>query len=283
MLPSTSTFRLKKCDMARAKTVKSRGVLHASLDAAGFAHARYWPSPDLARFVEHYWAVDWKLESPCQRETLPHPVVHLVAEFGEATIGGPSTKRWTRTFPQGAGRVFAIKFRPGGFKPFVDGPVCAFADRIVPVSDAFGRDARSLGREVLDAPDHHAAVAVFETFLRARAPAQDTTVDLVAGIAARIASDRAMTRIEDVATEFALTPRTLQRLFREYVGVSPKWVIQRYRLHEVVERIDAHSQIDWAATALELGYADQAHLIRDFKKLVGRSPAEYARSVRAAS
>jgi AraC-like DNA-binding protein len=71
--------------------------------------------------------------------------------------------------------------------------------------------------------------------------------------------------------------RQLQRLFKEYVGVSPKWVIQRYRLLDAAERVAAGTIVNWADLALELGYADQAHFIRDFKGLVGRSPAEYAR------
>jgi AraC-like DNA-binding protein len=79
--------------------------------------------------------------------------------------------------------------------------------------------------------------------------------------------------------EFGLGLRKLQRLFDDYVGVSPKWVIQRYRLHEAAERIAAGRVADFADLALELGYADQAHFNRDFKKLVGRSPAEYARSL----
>jgi AraC-like DNA-binding protein len=70
--------------------------------------------------------------------------------------------------------------------------------------------------------------------------------------------------------------------------VSPKWVLQRYRLHEAAERIAEGREAladgeaagrhrwDWAATALELGYVDQAHFIRDFKALIGASPAQYA-------
>ena len=71
--------------------------------------------------------------------------------------------------------------------------------------------------------------------------------------------------------------RALQRLFREYVGVSPKWVINRYRLHEALEQIAAGGAIDWSALALDLGYFDQAHFIRDFRRLVGVSPGAYAR------
>jgi AraC-like DNA-binding protein len=269
---------LKKRDMARSKPTTSRGVLHAQLDARGFSHARYWPSPDLAQLVEHYWAIDWTLDEPCVRETLPHPVVHLVAENDEATLGGPATRRWTRRFAPGHGRVFAIKFRVGGFRPLVGGPVSAYANSVLPAHEVFGERARHLGRDVLAAEDHHTAVAIYESFLRGLGPRDDPAVDLVAGIAERIAGDHDITRIEQVATQFGLTPRTLQRLFRDYVGASPKWLIQRYRLHEAVARIDAGVACDWAALALDLGYADQAHLIRDFKKIVGRTPLEYAKA-----
>ena len=264
--------------MARSKPIKLRGALNSRLDAKGFRHARYWPSPDLAQFVEHYWAVDWVLDEPCVRETLPHPVVHLVAENGEATLGGPSTQRWMRQFAPRYGRVFAIKFRVGGFRPLVDGQVSAYANRVLPAREVFGEQARHLGRDVLAAEDHHAAVAICEAFLRGFGLRDDPVVDLVAGIAERIADDRDITRIEQVATEFGLTQRTLQRLFRDYVGASPKWLIQRYRLHEAVARIDTGAACDWAALALDLGYADQAHLIRDFKKIVGRTPLEYAKA-----
>ena len=82
-----------------------------------------------------------------------------------------------------------------------------------------------------------------------------------------------------LAARFGLGVRALQRLFAEYVGVSPKWVIQRYRLHEAAERIARMrpEELDGAALAADLGYADQAHFIRDFRRWVGFTPAEYAR------
>ncbi len=71
--------------------------------------------------------------------------------------------------------------------------------------------------------------------------------------------------------------RTLQRIFNEYVGVSPKWVIRRYQLHELIERIhsDSGKSVDWAEFALELGYFDHAHLINDFRLIVGYPPVQY--------
>jgi len=86
-----------------------------------------------------------------------------------------------------------------------------------------------------------------------------------------------LTRVEQLVERTGMSPRALQRLFREYVGVTPKWVLQRLRLHEAAERmIDGAG--DWASLALDLGYFDQAHFIADFRKLVGTTPAEYARA-----
>jgi AraC-like DNA-binding protein len=90
------------------------------------------------------------------------------------------------------------------------------------------------------------------------------------------------TRVEHVAAMHHVAPRTLQRLFRRYVGVGPKWVLKRLRIHRAAERLTATSPPRWIELALELGYYDHAHFIRDFRLIVGGSPAEYtAEAVRA--
>jgi AraC-like DNA-binding protein len=73
-----------------------------------------------------------------------------------------------------------------------------------------------------------------------------------------------------------MTVRALQRLFAAYVGVGPKWIILRYRIHEALSRAEAAGPVDWAALAADLGYADQAHLVRDFTATVGVPPTTYA-------
>ena len=89
-----------------------------------------------------------------------------------------------------------------------------------------------------------------------------------------IAADRGIVRVEQLVDLAGIRQRALQRLFREYVGVSPKWVIQRYRLFEAAERL-ASGESEGARVAHELGYFDQAHFIRDFKAMVGRSPTAF--------
>jgi AraC-like DNA-binding protein len=97
----------------------------------------------------------------------------------------------------------------------------------------------------------------------------------------QIMADHDLTRVEDAAARSGIGTRRLQRLFATYVGVTPKWVIRRSRLHEAVERLDQGHQVDLAFLARELGYFDQAHFARDFRAAVGRPPAAYAKAVRS--
>ncbi len=64
--------------------------------------------------------------------------------------------------------------------------------------------------------------------------------------------------------------------------MSPKWVIQRYRLHEAAEQLAAGEPVSQPGLALSLGYSDQAHFVRDFKAIVGVTPGAYARAARPA-
>jgi AraC-like DNA-binding protein len=72
--------------------------------------------------------------------------------------------------------------------------------------------------------------------------------------------------------------RTLHRLFARYVGASPAWVIRRYRLRAAAERLTACPPADVRAIAWELGYADQAHFIRDFRATIGVTPGAYVQA-----
>lgn len=93
----------------------------------------------------------------------------------------------------------------------------------------------------------------------------------------RMERDRSMLRAEDVARESGLDLRALQRRFARYVGVGPKQVIQRYRLHEAAARLAGPRPPTLGALAAELGYFDQPHFVRDFRAIIGVAPGKYLR------
>lgn len=65
----------------------------------------------------------------------------------------------------------------------------------------------------------------------------------VAEMVYAVAGDRRIVKAEDLVARYGMNKRTLQRLFSKYVGVSPKWVIQRYRLHEAAERLGGRGSV----------------------------------------
>lgn len=262
----------------RRRAGKARGILRQRPPPGGcFHHARLAPVADLAAVVQHFWIVRWDLRGfpPETRETLPHPNVHLTLAPGESRLYGVQTGRFTRVL-EGRGGVFGIKFRPGAFRPFLQRPVSSLRDCTMPLRELFHTAADGAEAAVAAAsPDDAAMVVAAERFLLDNLPPADPEVNRVADIVDGIAGDRSVTRVEHILERYDLHIRTLQRLFNDYVGVGPKWVISRYRLHEAVERLGQDHPVEWTEFALELGYFDQAHFIRDFKAVTGRTPADY--------
>jgi AraC-like DNA-binding protein len=260
------------------RTTSRQGVLDPH--SGRMRLTRHAPAPDLGFHVERHWVVRWDLRGrePYLQETLPHPCVNLVIGPGGSRIFGVGTERFGYLL-EGRGQVVGTKFRPGAFYPFVRVEMVELTDGSLGLGEAFGPGGDELERAVLASGDDREQVELVEAFLRARLPPRDENVATVARVVALLLEDPSVQRVEDLGARLGISARTLQRLFRRYVGVSPKWVLQRYRLHEAAERIADGRCSDWAALALELGYFDQAHFIKDFKALVGRSPTEYAAEV----
>jgi len=261
----------------KSNTGKPRGILNLKAGEKKFQLSRHPPAQDLSFFVERYWIVSWDLkgQEPYVQETLPYPCINLVFEKDQTRVFGVETGKFARLL-ENKGRVFGIKFKPGAFYPFVKAPVSQLTNASISFWDAFGVDCKALEEAILSREDEGEMVALAENFLRERLPERDKNVRVINEIVDHIIAHREITKVDDVVSQLDLNKRTLQRLFRQYVGVSPKWVIKRYRLHEVAERLAGGEVVDWPGMVVELGYSDQAHFIKDFKTIVGSTPAEYA-------
>jgi AraC-like DNA-binding protein len=254
-----------------------RGVLRRPPPEAGkFRHARLCAATELAPWVDHYWMVSWDLRGlePRLVESLPHPNVHAVFEEAGSKVWGVSTSKFSRTL-EGKSHVFGIKFTPGGFFPFLGRAVSSLANCSISVEQVFGCDVNVLERAVLATENEDEMKAAADVFLLKRIPQADERVNQSRALVERILHEPEILTVDDLATRTGLKVRSLQRIFSQYVGVRPKWVIRRYRLHELLEQMHAGKRLDWAQIALDLGYFDQAHLINDFKSITGYTPTEY--------
>ncbi len=269
-----------------AGTASSKGVLWPveTVDAAGLRNT-YPVSEPLVPFVERYWTVQWDRTGrpPFRSEVLSHPAVNLSVESGDGArhghqlpatlVHGVVTRRFLVDLT-GIGRVCAVKFRPGGFTALTG--LRVRPDSVCRAAGLLGDTWGSVQTAVLDEPDDAARTRRLDAALLALAREPEPAYLDLLGTLAEMIHDRGLTSVQAVADRAGLTKRSLQRLFRHYLAVTPKWALQRYRLQDAAALIDSGQAPELRVLANELGWFDQAHFTRDFRGAVGVTPTAYA-------
>ena len=241
---------------------------------------RYAPSEALRPLVQRYWVPVWSLPAPSVQSTLQHPACLVVVSNTYARFYGVVRGLSTVTL-DGTGWAVGTMLTPAAGSVLLDGPVTATTDRHVDVDEVSGLDAPELVRRVRDAmsgdptdPRSHAtAIAEVERQLGALLPVDEQGL-LVNELVGWLRDHPDVDRVADLAEAFGIGERTLQRLVLHRVGMTPKWLIQRRRLHDAVERLKAGTT-SLAEIAADLGYTDQAHFTQDFRTVTGMTPGHY--------
>lgn len=251
------------------------GILNREKGTPFFQLNRYFPTAWLADFVEHYWIVEWSLPAGYThvQEVLPTLSVQLAFQLNEAIVHGVKKQRFIQHI-SGTGRVAGVKFKPGGFYPFLKKSVLTIAHHEIDAYALLGITTPPIHVPV--SGEHGPVLEAIEALLHSLLPKKEEKMVLVQQIAATALADRTMISTTRLAAHFHLTIRTLERLFSKYAGINPKWVIKIFRFHDIVERIAGSSEVNWAQLAIDLGYFDQAHFIKDFRMIMGKTPQEYA-------
>lgn len=272
----------KRADRFQKKDAEHPGILDPVAAAQRFRLSRYLPSTDLAPFVEQHWTIHWDLrgQAPYVSEVLPHPSINLAFTDERGWITGVTTGKYTYDV-RDVGLIVGTMFRPGGFFAYWRRPVTELTDRVIPVTDVFPTAGDDFRHELLAHDTDEGRIACIEDLLRAHNAQTDRNLSLVREALDAIAAQPDLRTVERVAQSIHVSARTLQSLFRRYVGVGLKWVLMRYRLIEAAELAARTPDPDWSAIAVDLGYTDQSHFVNDFRKLVGQPPHQYTQSIRS--
>lgn len=270
----------------------SRGIVDPGLFLERATLTRYPPGPALTGLIEFFWVLSYELPEGMvfSQQVITHPCVNVSIAHGqveddgqprplEATLTGVTRQLYTRRIA-GTGWAVAAKSTPGGFGAFIAGPVADLTDRVVPLGQVLDLDEPSLIAEIASVDPGPTRVAILDAHLTRLVEAADRdrkrAAIEVAEVAALAEKDRSLRKLADLAAASGIGARTLQRMFNEFVGISPTWVLRRYRLLEAAETVRHGQPVVWAQVAADLGYSDQAHLVRDFRAAVGTTPAAYA-------
>jgi AraC-like DNA-binding protein len=245
---------------------------------AQFELTRIAPSEALAPFVENYWIITWDLtgKPPYEQANLPHPSQHIVVDPQSRAGGVFGVQLGTFTYLlKQSGRVFGTKFHPGAFRAFFPRPASELTGRSVPIAAIFNADDAELNRRLLAYNDPLSFAQEIEKLLLAKAPVSNARMVEARRLVEVIADESDLRSVSALARRTGLQARSLQHLFSDYTGVSPKWVIDRYRMLEAVDALNRDEPVSLTELAHELGYFDQAHFSHSFQALTGHPPSHF--------
>jgi len=196
-------------------------------------------------------------------------------ERGTARVIGAMSTAALVTLPEGT-RLFGVRFRPGLAARYLEDPADAFVDLDVPFETVAGARRAFLAERVASAPNDAARCALVTDYL-CRPDARVRPLDpRIARAVHWLRGSPGGGAVRAAALRLGLSERHLERLFAQHVGIGPKLFARVARLERTVALLGT-TLGDQAALAAAAGYADESHLLRDFRQLAGAPPAELLR------
>lgn len=255
-------------------------------DPADVSHTmhRYPAPPDLTELLQWYWVPTWSVPAGQRSEqrVLQYPCALIVVAEEYARFYGVVTGL-SSTVLEGDGWAVGALLQPAAGVAVAGRPMSELTDSHVELAELLGEPGAGLAAAVRatmsedpqDEAVQRRAVDELSAFLRTL-PEVDDEGRLVNELVARVESDPSILRVAQLAELAGCSERTLQRLLRKRLGLTPKWLIQRRRLQDLSLRLRERGDRETLAQlAAELGYADEAHLVRDFRTVTGWTPAEF--------
>ena len=247
-------------------------------------YAELAPGPELAPWVACYWSIRADSADAVAHRVLPDGCADLIVgvpDHPQPVVVGTMLRALLVPL-RGRIDMFGVRFRPGAALRFVGTRLDELTDRRVALDDVWGAGADAAG-ECMEPATLEARAAKAERLLSERLHSGSRThadEAIAARAVALFRRARGGVGVREVSRALGVGERRLERLFDRHVGVGPKALGRVMRFRRAVREVERArgnpTRLSWPAIAFAAGYADQPHLIREFKALAGVSPARYA-------
>ncbi len=237
-------------------------------------------NPALKSLIECFWIRSASIDQAPKRIT-PDGCFDLIYSLPTLTgsriaplLVGTMT-RWTLSTTVPATDLLGIRFRPGGIYPFLNTPLHLFTDAELDVNEVMSDLGSPLQHCLLEINDWPGRLRALERFFYQRLQRIDYSSPLIMPIVQHLIHHNGQVSIEQVSTQATVSRRQLERLFQQYVGISPKTLARILRFRHLQTKLRTGRHDSLMGIAFDNGYTDHAHLTKEFKEFTGLTPTAY--------
>jgi AraC-like DNA-binding protein len=262
---------------------------------APMIHKLHFPQLPLSQFVENMWLVQGFETGYTREKILPDGAIELIIDLDtqpksifedEASAGFRTVKKaWisgerTRYIVIGAETnpsMVGVRFHPGGAYPFFRFPISELSESVTELDLIWGRLVDEIRDELqeIESPDDR--LLRLESFLLRQVQRSLEPNRLITFAVHQLQHSPQFLAIRDLASTIGITQKHLISQFEKVVGLRPKSFARVCKFQKVVNLIEQQDQIEWSAIAVDCGYYDQAHFIKEFQAFSGLNPSAYVK------
>lgn len=247
---------------------------------------RLTPSPELNQYVECFWIVADQNQTPTIQKIIPDGFPEMIFHFGDPYMIKLDSK-WVKQSPSllggqitshfflkntGTSDILGIKFRPAAIGVLFDAPMYQFTNRVVSLTTTRNGKLTAFAKIIKNASDHNERINAATDYLLKSSVGNHT---LINSSVEKILSSNGLIAVNEICNEVGCSERQLERLFKRYVGLSPKLYSRIVRFAYIFQHVSGSKKMNGSELGNASGYYDQSHFIRNFKAFTGEDPSSY--------
>ena len=251
----------------------------------------YKPKPPLSKFVDSFWLYEGYEPEQNTERILPTGTLELVINLRQnelrfydaerpencshlsgAVVSGASGRGFA---PAAEAFIIGVHFKPGGAFPFLGLPAGDLADTHVDLETLWGPSAGRLRERLCEARTSAERFQLLQQALLSRLCHGVEQHYAVSAALEMFGKNQGGPRVREAAKYLGLSQRRFIQVFKSEVGMKPKLFSRIQRFQQTRTFIQHNPSINWADLAVDLGYFDQSHFIREFLEFSGLSPTDY--------
>jgi len=245
------------------------------------------PSPVLKPYIRYYWILQDNSVDSVSERTLPTGCIQMIFHKGKQLLSLKEKELQPQYFicgqemgytdVQSTGNIemIVVVFQPYTAKIFLRTPIHLFREANVAIENIEDQELSILSKRITDTENNNTCIQLIEQFLYHRLFAlPEYNIKRLSSVLWEI-NNRPQVNIAQLADTACLSAKQFSRIFVEHVGASPKDFLRIIRLQRALFLMQQNPQTSFAQVAYSCGFADQSHMIKEFKFFSGYTPMEY--------